>query len=277
MGKNDNEDNIKENRQENEIHSDECNRIISEYTLEEAERFIVEIMEKNDYRQYVDKEVYYCVLKQENIEEKVKNDFLKYLIINDFIKIYYDNSKTFCSSNISDEYLINYVEDLYNSGKKWYIKLYTNDLAINALKKISKLKEETEKLKEETMHLTEKVKDSMKDILSIMAFFVSLVALISINMEFLKDTTGFKILIVNLSLILSISFIFFFITLILKKNNSTDEKKRDDKTINIISIIIVILSIVLCGICILDWHYSTNSYTSKEENSILNITNFNFD
>ena len=36
MGKNDNEDNIKENRQENEIHYDECNRIISEYTLEEA-------------------------------------------------------------------------------------------------------------------------------------------------------------------------------------------------------------------------------------------------
>lgn len=276
MGKNKNEDNIKKNKQETELHYDECNRIIGEYTLDEAEKFIVKLMEKNDYRQYVDKEVYDCVFKQENIEEKAKNDFLKYLIINDFIKIYYDNIKDFGLSNISDEYLINYVKELYNSEKKWYIKLYKNDLAINALKRISKLNKETEKLKEETVHLNEKVKDSMKDILSIMAFFISLVALISINMEFLKDTTGFKILIVNLSLILSIGFIFLFITLIFRKNNFTDEKKRDDKTINIISIIIVILSIVLCGICILDWHYSTNSYTSKEENSTLNITNFNF-
>lgn len=225
---------------------DECKRIDNKYKNINHMKFLYELYIENDYKIKVEKEKFdNCIEEYNQIYSESLNatDYLKYLVLNDYIRNKNDfDSKTIrlgLYSGKNDENLQEYIEGLNNDGV-YFLNFYKNEVLNEAIK-------EVKKTKEEVLILKESLNDSTKDTISIMGLFSAIIAIIICNMSMLDNITIPKVVIVNASLILSITAIFFFIDLIINKKYKTNEKNTINPflVVAIICIAIILISLIM--------------------------------
>lgn len=129
--------------------------------------------------------------------------------------------------------------ELYSGKQYIFLNLLKNDIFDYLLDNVKQLNKNTKKLQKQNQMITEKIYNYNKDILTIMALFVSIVALLTANVSAISNLTAIGIITMNISLLISILIIFLLI-------NNTIGKESSKLTNNIISIIsIIILAIIL--------------------------------
>lgn len=244
---------------ENMPKFDECKRIYEEYRyILDHRKFLFELYKENDCRVKVKKENFDEYIKKYNKEHNKnlnETDYLKYLILNDYIRDKIDFNSNWINrgmySGKNDESLKDYIKRL-NDDKVYFLNFYENEILNESIKDVYKIKDEFLKLQDEIFklqgknkELKKKLEDSTKEIISIMGLFSAIIGLIISNISVMNtDTTIFKVVIVNASLILSITAIFFFIDYILNKK---DEKNKITPflVVAIICIAIILISLIM--------------------------------
>lgn len=222
---------------EKEPTAREIIKIQNSYKDDSADKFILDLYEKNNYRLCVTEELYLETCKQNNIANT--NDFLKFLVLKNYIRKKRDSESINKAEDLySDEILNEYVNQL-KEEKNYYIKFYKEDLTLYTLKK-------NKELQEQTQEIFDKIKDYNKENLTIMGLMVSVVAIILTNVFNIENNIELKNIIVgNASIILGISAIFLFINIIFDKSKQDKEKYKQIWIIIGITIAIIFLVVLL--------------------------------
>lgn len=239
------------------------------HSKEERLNFVIYMYKqsKKSYISWIEFKKYYNNYFKENIDEAEIQSTLIELYSYDYIII--------CENrNINknwDKYLGKSKEEikarfqnLLREKNLIYLNLYQNDISDFLL-------DQVENLQNKSTEILNKIQDYNKNILTIMALFVSIVALLTANVSALGNLTALGIIAMNLSLIISIVIIFLLINNIVGNANS--------RTMNNVlgTIFIVILGTILWIIVsnnTLDMVHST----SKKENINNNYNqSFQFD
>lgn len=222
---------------EKEPTAREIIKIQNSYKDDSADKFILDLYEKNNYRLCVTEELYLETCKQNNIANT--NDFLKFLVLKNYIRKKRDSESINKAEDLySDEILNEYVNQL-KEEKNYYIKFYKEDLTLYTLKK-------NKELQEQTQEIFDKIKDYNKENLTIMGLIVSVVAIILTNVFNIENNIELKNIIVgNASIILGISAIFLFINIIFDKSKQDKEKYKQIWIIIGITIAIIFLVVLL--------------------------------
>lgn len=243
---------------ENVPKFDECKRIDNKYKNINHMKFLYELYAENDYKIKVKKEKFDNYIKEYNekynkkLDEKLdETDYLKYLVMNNYIRNKIDFTSTNIKPSMNDEMLNWYIDYLKKDGV-YFLKFYENEILNESIKDIYKIKDEFLKLQDEIFklqgknkELKKKLDDSTKEIISIMGLFSAIIGLIISNISVMNtDTTIFKVVIVNASLILSITAIFFFIDYILNKKYEKN-KITPFVVVAIICIAIILISLIM--------------------------------
>lgn len=217
--------------------TEEIIKILNSYKDDTAEKFILDLYEKNNYRLCVTEELYLEICKQNNIANT--NDFLKFLVLKNYIRKKSDSESTNKAEDLySDDILNEYVNQL-KEEKNYYIKFYKEDLTLYTLKK-------NKELQEQTQEIFDKIKDYNKENLTIMGLLVSVVSIILTNVFNIANNIELKNIIVgNASIILGISAIFLFINIIFDKSKQDKEKYKQIWIIIVIAVAIMLLTVLL--------------------------------
>lgn len=212
-------------------------KIQNSYKDDTAEKFILDLYEKNNYRLCVTEELYLETCKQNNIA--TTNEFLKFLVLKNYIRKKSDSKSLDKAVDLySDEILNEYVNQL-KIEKNYYIMFYKEDLTLYTLKK-------SKELQEQTQEIFEKIKDYNKENLTIMGLLVSVVSIILTNVFNIANNIELKNIIVgNASIILGISAIFLFINIIFDKSKQDKEKYKQIWIIIVIAVAIMLLTVLL--------------------------------
>lgn len=205
-----------------------------------------------------------------NVYKKYQKNLKKYNLYEVFITLYDENAIVFQSktcfdgaSMISDNLKL-YINKFFRNEIKAELKLDANEITKYLLKKIEIQNKETEKI-------SQSLSNYNKDIFTIMALFVSIVALLTANVSALGNLTAFGIITMNLSLIVSIVIIFLLINNIVGNENSRTRN-------NILgTVFIVILGAILCFIVFNNTLGIVNSTTEKENINNNYNQSFQFD
>ncbi len=138
----------------------------------------------------------------------------------------------FYGKSTTDEELKNYIDMFLKNKIIAELKLNENEITKYMLKKLENQNKKMDKI-------TQDLNNYSKDILTIMALFVSIVALLTANVSALGNLTAIGIITMNISLAISILIIFLLI-------NNLVGKESSKFTNNIVSIVsIIILTIIL--------------------------------
>lgn len=167
-------------------------------------------------------------------EEKLKNYSLYKLLIvlYDEEAISFQKETCFYGKSTTDKDLKYYLDMFLKNKITAELKLNENEITKYMLKRLESQNEKMDKI-------TQDLNNYSKDILTIMALFVSIVALLTANVSALGNLTAIGIITMNISLVISILIIFLLINNIIGKESSKF-------TNNIFSITsIIILSIIL--------------------------------
>lgn len=215
-------------------------KILNSYKDDTAEKFILDLYEKNNYNLCVTKELYLKICNQNNIPNTT--DFLKFLVLKNYIRNKNDLQDINKAVDLcSDEMLNEYVNQLVIE-ENYYIKFYKEDLTLYTLKK-------SKELQEKTQEISDKIKDYNKENLTVMGLLISVVAIILTNVFNIENNIELKnIIIGNASVILGISVIFLFINIIFDRGKQDKEKYKQIWTIIGITFAIIFLAILLPNI-----------------------------
>lgn len=224
----------------------ECDKINNKYKNIDHVKFLYKLYVENDYKIKVKKEKFDNYIEEYNEfhhESLNATEYLKYLVLNDYIrdKIEFDSKciKFGMYSGNDDKSLEDYIKRLNNDGV-FFLNFYKNEILNETIK-------EAKEIKEEVLNLKESLHNSTKDTISIMGLFSAIIAIIICNMSMLDNITILKVVIVNASLILSITAIFFFIDFIINKKYKTNEKNTINPflVVAIICITIILISLIM--------------------------------
>lgn len=207
------------------------------HSKEERLNFVIYMYKQNKktYISWIEFKKYYNNYFKKNIDEAAIQSTLIELYFYDYIKI--------CENRNEHKYLDKYLgksneeikakfQNLLNGKNLIYLNLYQNDIPDFLL-------DQVENLQNKSAEILNKIQDYNKEILTIMALFVSIVALLTANVSTIGNLTAIGIITMNISLAISILIIFLLINNIIGKEGSKF-------TNNIVSIIsIIILAIIL--------------------------------
>lgn len=207
------------------------------HSKEERLNFVIYMYKQNKktYISWIEFKNYYNNYFKENIDEAAIQSTLIELYFYDYIII--------CENRNEHKYLDKYLgksneeikakfQNLLNGKNLIYLNLYQNDIPDFLL-------DQVENLQNKSAEILNKIQNYNKDILTIMALFVSIVALLTSNVSAIGNLTAIGIITMNISLVISILIIFLLINNIIGKESSKF-------TNNIVSITsIIILSIIL--------------------------------
>lgn len=205
-----------------------------------------------------------------NVYKKYKKKIKDYNLYEVFITLYdenaivFQNQTCFDGSSMPSADLKPYINKFFKNEIKAELKFDANEITKYLLKKIEIQNRETKKI-------SQSLSNYNKDIFTIMALFVSIVALLTANVSALGNLTALGIITMNLSLIISIVIIFLLINNIVGNANS--------RTMNNVlgTIFIVIIGSILWLIVsnsTLDMAHSTSE---KENNNNNYNQSFQFD
>ena len=193
--------------------------------IEVLRKFIVELYNYNSKKIRVENDEFEMFIKEHYFDDFGSKK------LNLIIRLYQNNYIIFLNNNGEtlkyDRYhaddtkiLTKYINDFMNNDNAIKISFYSNDLPDYILEKIDEIQENANKIQRENKEVLSKIQDYNKNILTIMALFVSIVALLTANVSAIGNLTAIGIITMNLSLIISIVIIFLLINNIVGEENS---------------------------------------------------------
>lgn len=193
--------------------------------IEVLRKFIVELYNYNSKKIRVENDEFEMFIKEHYFDDFGSEK------LNLIIRLYQNNYIIFLNNNGEtlkyDRYhaddtkiLTKYINDFMNNDNAIKISFYSNDLPDYILEKIDEIQENANKIQRENKEVLSKIQDYNKNILTIMALFVSIVALLTANVSAIGNLTAIGIITMNLSLIISIVIIFLLINNIVGEENS---------------------------------------------------------
>ena len=209
------------------------------HSKEEQLNFVIYMYNQNKetYISWTEFKNYYNTYFKKNIDETAIQSTL--------IELYFNNYIIICKNKNENKYFDKYSEqldeeiktrvlDLFNEKNLIYLNLYQNDIPDFLL-------DQVQNLQKENKEILNKIQNYNKEILTIMALFVSIVALLTSNVSAIGNLTAIGIITMNISLVISILIIFLMINNIIGKESS----KLTNNIISIISIIILAIILLL--------------------------------
>ena len=193
--------------------------------IEVLRKFIVELYNYNSKNIIVKNDKFEMFIKEHYSDDfgKKKLNLIIRLYQNNYIIFLNDNGLTLKYDryhNDNLETLTQCINNFINKNNTIKISFYSNDLPDYILEKIDEIQENANKIKKENEEILNKIQNYNKQILTIMALFVSIVALLTANVSALGNLTALGIIAMNLSLIISIVIIFLLINNIVGNVNS---------------------------------------------------------